>query len=417
MAAGAQPEEGSGAFPSECRMSRWKNAQMSKGPKNTRQPRKRATSKRAPARSVKKPTENGMVSVMIVDDHPMWRDTLRQVIERSRVGKVVAEASDGKEALELAEKTSPQLVVMDINLPALGGIETTRKILRILPGVKVLVLSASDDKSDVLEAVRAGATGYLLKTAEPEEVAAAISRVSRGEMVFPPALAGVVLEEFRGEAETLRVVLADASALFMQGLARILEEVGFDVVGRAANADQLLEMTATGSPDVVVTDSRLPSKGESKGMGLAAELRQTRPEIAILVLAQEVDPKTAWSLLSENQGGVGYLLKDRVSDVGQLGEAIRRVARGDSALDPEVASLLVQKRSDRNPLGQLTERELEVLALMAEGRTNQAIAERLFVSAKAVELHVRNIFAKLELEPARDDSRRVLAVVTYLRSV
>ncbi|MGH9194480.1 MAG: type II toxin-antitoxin system prevent-host-death family antitoxin [Acidimicrobiia bacterium] len=212
------------------------------------------------------------VSFLLVDDHPMWRQTLRKVLEHNRLGKVVAEASDGTEAVEVAKKSKPDVVIMDIELPVMGGIDATIELVKLLPELKVLVLSASDEKSEVLGAIRAGATGYLLKTSIPSEVAEAVKRVLKGELVLPSSLASVVVKEL------------------------------------------------------------------------------THP-------------------------------------------------------------------SKQSPLEDLTEREREVLALMAEGRSNQAISEKLVLTPKTVEAHVRSIFMKLGLAPAADDHRRVLAVLTHLRSV
>jgi DNA-binding NarL/FixJ family response regulator len=357
---------------------------------------------------------------MVVDDHPMWRRTLKQVLEEDGRARVVAEAADGEEALRLAGRAKPQVVVMDINLPGLDGTEATRRLLKSLPGTKVLALSASEERTDVVEAVRAGASGYLPKTTEPTELVDAVRRVHEGEMVFPPALADAVLRELRGEEPTdepLRVVLADGSALFREGLGRVLDEEGFDVLGRAGDLADLLRLIEVTKPQVVLTEIHLPPGDGPSDLDEVRAIRDRGPGTAILVLSQEVDPEAASSLLHSGEGGVGYLLKDRVSDVEHLAEAIRRVANRESVLDPEVAGRLVGPRTERDPLDELTPREKEVLALMAEGRSNQAISERLFFSPKAAEAHVRNIFMKLGLEPAPDDHRRVLAVITYLQTV
>ena len=353
---------------------------------------------------------------MVVDDHPMWRQTLRKVLEESGVGTVVCEARDGEEAIRLVTRARPDLVVMDIHLPVMDGAHTTREVLRLVPSAKVLVLSATDDRERVLDAVEAGASGYLLKTAEPSEVVDAIRRVHRGEPVFPAELAAVIFGKLRGGAsprqERVRVVVADSSGLFREGLVRILGEAGFAVVAGVGDAHALLSATATSTVDVIVTDARLP--GEA---ALMETLRKAHPDVAVVVLAQDVEADVAASLLTGASAGVGYLLKDRVSDVEQLADSIRRVSRGGSVVDPEVALRMVRPAKPRDVLEALTERERDVLALMAEGRSNQAICERLFLSPKAVEAHTRNIFMKLGLERAPDDNNRVLAVITYLRSL
>lgn len=356
---------------------------------------------------------------MVVDDHPMWRRTMKQVLEEEGAAKVVSEAADGEEALRLVASVKPQVVLMDINLPGLSGSEATRRLLKKFPTVKVLALSASEEKTDVLEAVRAGVSGYLLKTTEPAELVDAIRKVHEGEMVFPPALADVVLAELRSEslAEPLRLAIADGSALFREGLASVLVEQGFEVMTRAGDLPNLLRIVAATQPDVVVTDIHLPPGVDSSDADVVRAIRDRQPGAAILLLSQNIDSEAASSLLSTSEGGVGYLLKDRVSDVEHLAEAIRRVADQESVLDPEVAVRLVGPRKERNLLDELTNREREVLALMAEGRSNQAISERLFFSPKAAEAHIRNIFTKLGLEPSPDDQRRVLAVIAYLRSV
>ncbi len=306
--------------------------------------------------------ESGTISVMIVDDHPMWRQTLRKVLERSRTGVVVAEASDGEEALELAKGAKPDVVVMDLALPRMTGIEATKQLVASMRSVKVLVLSASDREKDVLDAIRAGASGYLLKTAVPTDVVEAVRRIHRGELVLPPELAEVVLEQLRTGGEPapsgLRVVLADASALFRDGLARMLSEKGFDVVATVGDADALIRCVAETQPDVVVTDA-YPSSGVSPEVThLAGEIKRDYPDMGVLVLAQDVDVRIGSQLVADAAGGVGYLLKERVEEVGQLADAIDRVAAGESVLDPEVAGRLVQPRKERDPLVELTPRLL-----------------------------------------------------------
>lgn len=221
------------------------------------------------------------IRLMLVDDHPMWLRTLRDVVQDGGIGRVVAEATDGSDAIRLATENDPELIVMDISMPGLGGIEATQRLRDVLPDVKVLVLSASDASGDILAALEAGANGYLLKTAQPKEVIDAIVRIQKGEAVFPAAVSDVVLSH------------------------------------------------------------------------------------------------------------------------------LRRAAEGSTSAQDQRAS----------KLDVLTQREREVLSLMAEGRSNQAIAERLVLTLKTIETHVRSIFSKLGLEPTADDSRRVVALLTYLRSL
>ena len=212
----------------------------------------------------------------------------------------------------------------------------------------------------------------------------------------------------------MRVVLADDSVLLREGVARILEESGFDVVGQAGNPDELMLKVRSYSPDVAVVDIRMPPTHTDEGLQAAKQIREKHPGTGVLVLSQYMEPDYAMDLLSESAEGVGYLLKDRVSDVKEFAAAVRRVAEGGSALDPTVVSQLVGRRSD--PVSQLTPREREVLELMAEGRSNSGIAERLVVTERAVEKHVTSIFGKLRLPAASEDHRRVLAVLAFLRS-
>jgi DNA-binding NarL/FixJ family response regulator len=214
----------------------------------------------------------------------------------------------------------------------------------------------------------------------------------------------------------MRVVLADDSVLLREGVSRILQEAGFEVVGQAGNPDELLLKVRSYSPDVAVVDIRMPPTHTDEGLQAAKEIRARHPGVGVLVLSQYVEPDYAMELLSESAEGVGYLLKDRVSDVKEFAAAVRRVADGGSALDPSVVSQLVGRRRGADPISDLTPREREVLELMAEGRSNQGIAERLVVTERAVEKHVTSVFGKLRLPVAAEDHRRVLAVLAFLRS-
>jgi DNA-binding NarL/FixJ family response regulator len=214
----------------------------------------------------------------------------------------------------------------------------------------------------------------------------------------------------------VRVVIADDSVLLREGIARLLEDAGFEVVGQAGTADELLLKVRSYNPDVAIVDIRMPPTQTDEGLRAAREIREKFPGTGVLVLSQYIEPGYAVDLLSESAEGVGYLLKDRVSDVQDFAAAVRRVGDGGSALDPTVVSQLVGRRRRDDPLTDLTPREREVLELMAEGRSNQGIAERLVITERAVEKHVTSIFGKLRLPAAPEDHRRVLAVLTLLRS-
>jgi len=214
----------------------------------------------------------------------------------------------------------------------------------------------------------------------------------------------------------MRAVVADDSVLFREGLAQLLEGSGFEVVGRAGDGKQLLACVLTQHPDIVITDIRMPPTNTIEGLEAAVEIRQRLPQVAVLLLSHYVETTHAVRLLERGAGGVGYLLKDRVADVREFMDAVRRVGGGGSAIDPEVVSELVVRKRRRDLVGELTEREREVLRLMAEGRSNSAIGVTMHLSQKTVEGYVRSIFTKLQLEPADDDHRRVRAVVTYLRA-
>jgi DNA-binding NarL/FixJ family response regulator/class 3 adenylate cyclase len=214
----------------------------------------------------------------------------------------------------------------------------------------------------------------------------------------------------------LRVVLADDSVLLREGIARLLGDAGFDVVGQSENAEDLMLKVRSYTPDVAIVDIRMPPTQTDEGLRAAQEIRSTHPSVGVLVLSQYVEPAYAMELLAESAEGVGYLLKDRVSDVDEFAAAVRRVAEGGSALDPALVTQLVGRRRRHDPIDELTAREREVLELMAEGRSNQAIGERLFITPRAVEKHITSIFVKLRLPPASEDHRRVLAVLAYLRS-
>ena len=215
---------------------------------------------------------------------------------------------------------------------------------------------------------------------------------------------------------TLRIVVADDSVLLREGIARLLVESGFEVVAQAGDGPTLLAAVREHHPDVAIIDIRMPPTHTDEGLRAAEAIREKHgTAVGVLVLSQYVETSFALRLVVDGAGGMGYLLKDRVDDLDDFADAVRRIARGGSVIDPEVVAQLVGRRRAKVPLDDLTEREREVLSLMAEGRSNQAICDRLFLAPKTVETHIANIFSKLELLPAPDDHRRVLAVLAHLR--
>ena len=214
----------------------------------------------------------------------------------------------------------------------------------------------------------------------------------------------------------LRVVIAEDSVLLREGIARILEGAGFEIVGQSSTADDLLLKVRSYDPDVAIVDIRMPPSHTDEGLAAAKTIRSKHPKVGVLVLSQYVEPDYAMELLADDAEGVGYLLKDRVADVDEFTGAVGRVADGGSALDPAIVTQLVGRRRGDDPVARLTPREREVLELMAEGRSNQAIAQRLVVTERAVEKHVTSIFGKLNLPAAAEDHRRVLAVLAFLRA-
>ena len=214
----------------------------------------------------------------------------------------------------------------------------------------------------------------------------------------------------------MRVVIAEDSVLLREGIVRLLGDAGFDVVAQAGDAEDLVRKVSAHKPDIAIVDIRMPPTNTDDGLRAALEIRRNLPETAVLVLSQYVEEGYALELVGDSAGGVGYLLKDRVADVDRFLDSVRRVAEGGSALDPEVVSQLLGRSRRDDPLAAITAREREVLELMAEGRSNNAIAEQMVITERAVEKHVTSIFSKLDLAPAPADHRRVLAVLAFLRA-
>ena len=212
----------------------------------------------------------------------------------------------------------------------------------------------------------------------------------------------------------MRLILADDSVVIREGLASVLRDAGYDIVAQAGDAKELLTAVERGAPDVCVVDIRMPPSHTTEGPVAALEIRRRFPKIGVLVLSQHVETHYAVQLLGGDASGVGYLLKDRLADINEVVDAIRHVAAGRSVIDPTVVSTLLGRRREADPLDELTERERSVLALMAEGRSNRAISERLFLSPKTVEAHISTIFSKLGIQDTPDDNRRILSVLAYL---
>jgi DNA-binding NarL/FixJ family response regulator len=214
----------------------------------------------------------------------------------------------------------------------------------------------------------------------------------------------------------MRIVIADDEVLLREGLERLLSEAGHKVVGKVGTADELLRKVRLTNPDVAIVDIKMPPTHTDEGLIAAQEIRSSHPQTAVLVLSHYLDSRYALRLLEEHPGGVGYLLKERVSDVALLTDALARLHEGEGVLDPTIVSRLVHHISGASPLDELTQREREVLALIAEGRSNKGICDRLYLSPKTVESHVKHVLRKLDIDESPDDHRRVLAVLAYLRA-
>jgi DNA-binding NarL/FixJ family response regulator/class 3 adenylate cyclase len=290
-------------------------------------------------------------------------------------------------------------------------------------GGQVLISSATLAQLDDLPVIDLGAH-ELRGLREPERIFQLVRPGARtefptlrlGSRADPDAQAQPVGGEATKSTAKVRVALADDAVLLREGMARLLGEYGFEIVGQSGTAEDLMLKVRSYAPDVAIVDIRMPPTQTDEGLRAAREIRAKHPSVGVLVLSQHVAPEYAVELLADSAEGVGYLLKDRVSDIDEFAAAIRRVAQGGSALDPMLVAELVDRPRRRGPLDELTPREREVLELMAQGRSNQAIGELLFITPGAVEKHTTNIFRKLGFSPTLEDHRRVLAVLAFLNA-
>lgn len=379
-------------------------------------PAKKAAKAKPKAATTPRKEGQRRISVLLVDDHPLWRESIRNVIEHKANVKVIAEAALGVDGIELAAQHQPDVIIMDIDLPDVSGIDATRRVLAKNPDAKILVLSSSKERDQVAGAVRAGALGYLVKTAAGDEIAAAITRVDQGELVFPPELARVVAAELRGPTPTNSaadtVVLVGVSVVERAGLSTVLGAAGWNV-SVAAGTAELNKCLATDADPILIGDLRGGARGRAKVAALLEEARRDHPKIPILVLLSDPAHARVVAFLGDAGAGMGLVMADRLRDPAHLVDLVRRVAAGDVSVDADVTAELLQ-RSEQPEMADLREREREVLARMAEGQSNQAIAEDLGLSVKTVETHIATIFSKLGLEASLDAHRRVQAVLAYL---
>ena len=321
-----------------------------------------------------------------------------------RAARAIQDASHGNVRVRIGVHTGEPLRV-DGSYVGLD-VHRAARICAAGHGGQVLLSEATRAALRAAEELRDLGVHQLRGLDQPERI------YQLGQQEFPPLRADVAEQ---GLGARIRVVLAEDSVLLREGVASLLANAGFDIVGQAGTAEELLLKVRSYAPDVAIVDIRMPPTHSDEGLRAAQAIREQHPGVGVLVLSQYVESGYALELLQGNAEGVGYLLKDRVSDVTDFAAAVKRVAEGGSALDPEVVSLLVGRRRGEDPVSQLTPREREVLELIAEGRSNQGIADKLVVTERAVEKHVTSIFSKLHLPAATADHRRVLAVLAYLR--
>ena len=373
-------------------------------------------------------------------DYPATIATVRRILRDATTGHRGSEADAVGDEYVAAFQSAPdaaeaalaaQRALRDAEWP--GGVA-----VRLRMGLHTGTPALGDEGYTGLDVVRtarittSGHGGQILVSADCASAVEGLALRSLGEFWLPgltqpeqihQLLADDLPRDFPPLRKTIStlgagitVVLADDAVLLREGVARLLSDAGFDVVGQSGDAEGLLRHVAMHQPTVAVVDIRMPPTHTDEGLRAAREIRERFPETGVLVLSQYVEAAYAMDLFAESGERLGYLLKDRVSDISEFASAIRRVARGGTALDPAVVDELVGRHREHDPLGALTSREKEVLGLMAEGRSNQGIADRLYVTPRAIEKHVTNIFSKLDLPPSSDAHRRVLAVILFLQA-
>jgi DNA-binding NarL/FixJ family response regulator len=357
----------------------------------------------------KKATEREpRVRIVLVDDHPLWRQTLRGLLERSGTSEVVAEVADGLAALTAVADTRPDVVLMDVDIPELDGLEATRRILSQPSAPRVLVLSSSSARDQVRTAARAGASGYLVKTVSPDDIVSAVRRVHAGELVFPGPLADVIREELRAgpdvaTAQSVRAMVLGGTVLEREGLVKVLRDRGVDARAAADGGDSL------NGADVVIG-----FVGSEKDHDVLHALRERRPSLGVAMVLTTGDMRVVQTRRLPGDGGVAYVRAAGLTDGDEVASVVARVFAGSVAVDPVIARELLGRAQAEERTAGLTERERAVLAQMARGCSNAAIGEAMSLSPKTVETHAAAIFTKLGLESTGDQNRRVLAVLRYL---
>jgi DNA-binding NarL/FixJ family response regulator len=336
--------------------------------------------------------------VMVVEDDETFRGLARRLCRHAGF-VVVAEAGTAREALARARDVRPDAVLLDVHLPDAFGPDVAAELTRSTPPPTVLLMSSDGDSISGDDARAAGARGFVAKT----------------------DLARTDLASWFGTAVTvrgvspIRILIAEDQLLLREGLARLLAESGFDVVAQAADATDLLRKVNAHRPDVALVDVQMPPGGEDDGLRAAIEIRAAFPDVGVIVLSQYLEERYALDLIGDDARRVGYLLKDRIGDLASLTDAIQRVARGGSALDPDVVAAMVGRRRRHDPLDALSPRERDVLELMAQGKSNQGIADELVVSLAAIEKHITGIFRALGVGHEPSEHRRVMAVLALLQ--